>query len=153
LAAKRRKKTQKYLLLCFLCLFVAIHLFSIPLSAQYVHKTALSSSRLLACDERTVTFQYRDRKSGQNRVCRLAGEEFLRRYLQHVLPQGCQRVRSYGWMSPAAIRRWQRIHSLLHWTAPSRAPIVPPPPILCPCCHKPMRLVGTFPRSPPLRYS
>ena len=121
--------------------------------AAYVHKTALNASRLLACDERTVTFQYRDRKTGQNRVCRLAGEEFLRRFLQHVLPKGFQRVRSYGWMSPAATDRWQRIHSLLHWTAPPRVPIVAPPPILCPCCQKPMRLVGTFPRSPPLRYS
>ena len=119
--------------------------------AAYVHKTALSASRLLACDERTVTFQYRDRVTGRNKVCRLAGEEFLRRFLQHVLPKGFQRVRSYGWMSPAALQRWQRIHSLLHWTAPPRAPIVTPPPILCPCCHKPMRLVGTFPRSPPPR--
>ena len=119
--------------------------------AAYVHKTALSASRLLACDERTVTFQYRDRKSGQNKVCRLAGAEFLRRFLQHVLPKGFQRVRTYGWMSAAATQRWQRIHALLHWKTPLPQPIVPPPPILCPCCHKPMRLVGTFPRGPPLR--
>lgn len=119
--------------------------------AAYVHKTALSSSRLLACDGRTVTFQYRDRASGRNRVCRLAGAEFLRRFLQHVLPKGFQGVRSYGWMSAAATGRWQRIHALLDWKAPPPRPIVPPAPILCPCCQKPMRWVGTLPRGPPGR--
>ena len=119
--------------------------------AAYVHKTALSAPRLLACDEHTVTFQYRDRQSEQNKVCRLAGQEFLRRFLQHVLPKGLQRVRSYGWLSAAATARWQRIHDLLRWTAPPQAPIAPPPPILCPCCQQPMPLVGTFPRGPPVR--
>ena len=70
-----------------------------------------------------------------------------------ALPKGFQRVRSYGWMSPAAIRRWQRIQALLDWTAPAQAAVVAPPPLLCPSCQKPMRWVGTFPRSPPLRYS
>src|SRR6185295_17016073 len=108
--------------------------------AAYVNKTALSASRLLACDEQTVTFQYRDRKSGDNKLCRLAGQEFLRRFLQHVLPGGFQRVRSFGWLSAAATARWQRIHALLDWKAPPLDPIAPSAPILCPSCHKPMRL-------------
>ena len=120
--------------------------------AAYVQKTALSASRLLACDDRTVRFQYRDRASGRNKVCRLAGAEFLRRFLQHVLPKGFQRVRSYGWLSGAASERWERIQALLDWKPPLPQPIAPPPPILCPCCHKPMRLIGTLPRSPPQRH-
>ena len=119
--------------------------------AAYVQKTALSASRLVACDERTVTFQYRDRVSGRNQLCRLVGQEFLRRFLQHVLPKGFQRVRSYGWLSAAAGERWERIHALLDWKAPAMQLIAPPPPILCPCCNKPMRLAGTLPRGPPLR--
>jgi hypothetical protein len=119
--------------------------------AAYVQKTALSAPRLLACDERTVTFIYRDRVTGRNKTCRLTGEEFLRRFLQHVLPKGFQRVRTYGWLSAAATKRWQRIHALLDWKAPPLQPTAAPPPILCPCCQQPMRLVGTFPRGPPSR--
>jgi len=120
--------------------------------AAYVQKTALSSSRLVACDEHTVTFTHQDRASGQTQTLRLSGPEFLRRFLQHVLPTGFQRVRHYGWLSPAAKKRWQRIHALLDWKP---APLPPPSTLnpqlpLCPRCHKPMRLLGTFARSPPV---
>jgi hypothetical protein len=83
--------------------------------AAYVQKTALSASRLVACDERTVTFTHQDRATGQMRALRLSGQEFLRRFLQHVLPSGFQRVRHYGWLSAAATQRRQRIHALLDW--------------------------------------
>ena len=119
--------------------------------AAYIYKTALSSSRLLACDDRIVTFQYRDRASAQNKVCRLSGQEFLRRFLQHVLPRSFQRVRTFGWLSAAATVRFRRVQALLDWKSPPLQLTVAPPPLLCPCCQKPMRLVGTLPRSPPIR--
>jgi hypothetical protein len=83
--------------------------------AAYIYKTALSAPRLLACNERTVTFQYPDRASARNRVCRLTGQEFLRRFLQHVLPRSFQRVRTFGWLSAAATARFQRIQA---WPIP-----------------------------------
>jgi hypothetical protein len=118
--------------------------------AAYVQKTALSSRRLLACDDTTVTFAYQDRESGQTRSLRLKGQEFLRRFLQHVLPSGFQRVRHFGWLSAAASKRRRRIHALLDWKPPAtpttdescRAPH-------CPRCHKPMRLVNLLARAPP----
>ena len=119
--------------------------------AAYVQKTALSSTRLLACDARSVTFTYRERESGQTRSCRVSGQEFLRRFLQHVLPKGFQRVRTFGWLSPAAKARWQRLQALLDWrpaVAPATAPRVPWV-ATCPQCQRPMRLWGTLPRSPP----
>ena len=119
--------------------------------AAYVQKSALSARRLIACDERTVTFTHQDRASGETRALRLSGQEFLRRFLQHVLPKGFQRVRHFGWLSPAAKQRWQRIHALLDWqpaTPPEAAPAPPWAP-RCPHCQKPMRLVGTLARSPP----
>ena len=64
--------------------------------AAYVQKTALSAARLVACDEQSVTFTHQDRATGENKSLRLPGEEFLRRFLQHVLPTGFQRVRHYG---------------------------------------------------------
>jgi hypothetical protein len=119
--------------------------------AAYVQKTALSASRLVACDERTVTFSHQDRATGQTKTLRLSGQEFLRRFLQHVLPPGFQRVRHFGWLSPAARKRWQRIHALLDWkpAASPEASAAPSWTPKCPRCHKPMRLLGTFARSPP----
>jgi hypothetical protein len=119
--------------------------------AAYVQKTALSPARLVACDVTTVTFTYQDRATGRTRTLRLSGEEFLRRFLQHVLPTGFQRVRHFGWLSPAAKKRWERIHALLDWkpAAPPVSVAVPCGAPECPRCHKPMRLLGTLARSPP----
>jgi len=119
--------------------------------AAYVQKTALSARRLVACDETSVTFTHQDRASGEMRALRLSGQEFLRRFLQHVLPKGFQRVRHYGWLSPAAKKRWQRLHALLDWK-PAVPPEATPAPHwapLCPRCQKPMQRVGPLPRGPP----
>jgi len=121
--------------------------------AAYVQKTALSASRLVACDDASVTFTHQDRATGQTKTLRLPGQEFLRRFLQHVLPKGLQRVRHFGWLSPAATRRWQRLHALLDWK-PAVAPDAAAAPCWapgCPRCQKPMRLLGTLPRPPPGR--
>ena len=121
--------------------------------AAYVRKTALCASRLVACDERSVTFTHQDRATGQTKTLRLSGEEFLRRFLQHVLPTGLQRVRHYGWLSPAAKGRWQRIHALLDWK-PAAEPQASGSPCWaphCPRCQKPMRLLGPLARGPPTR--
>ena len=118
--------------------------------AAYVQKTALGPSRLVACDAATVTFTHEDRDTGQTRSLRPSGEEFLRRFLQHVLPTGFQRVRHFGWLSAAAKSRWERIHALLDWK-----PAVPPTTDTpcrgphCPRCQKPMRLLGPLARPPP----
>jgi len=118
--------------------------------AAYVQKTALSASRLLACDEHTVTFTYQERATGQTKTLSLSGQEFLRRFLQHVLPTGFQRVRHFGWLSPAARKRWARIQALLDWkpaAAPQTSAALSWP--CCPRCQKPMRLLGTLARPPP----
>jgi hypothetical protein len=65
--------------------------------ALYTHRIALSNRRLVAMDEDSVTFRYRDRPRGDVvRTLRLSGEEFLRRFLLHVLPRRFVRIRSYG---------------------------------------------------------
>ena len=116
--------------------------------AAYVYRTAFSAERIVADDGQHVTFTYRDGKTGATRRMRLPAEQFLHRFLQHVLPTGLQRVRSFGWLAPAAHRRWERILALLDWKPPARVlPALPTP--LCPCCQKPMMLVGQLPRPPP----
>ena len=117
--------------------------------ARYVAKTALASTRLLAQDEHTVTFSYRRSGSNTERKLTLPGENFLHRFLQHVLPKGFRRVRSYGWLSPAARVRFEHIATLLN--AAVAAPIrrVFTVTVACPHCQKPMRRIGDLPRAPP----
>ena len=120
--------------------------------AASVQKTALSARRLVACADTSVTFTHQDRATGQTRTVCLSGEEFLRRFLQHVLPQGFQRVRHFGWLSPAARQRWERIHALLDWQPAAPAPVATPCGVIrCPRCRQPMRRVGLLPRGPPGR--
>ena len=67
--------------------------------SRYTHRVAISNSRLLAMDEHGVTFRWKDyRAKGRTRhkIMTLAPEEFMRRFLLHVLPPGFHRIRHYG---------------------------------------------------------
>ena len=117
--------------------------------AAYVFHTALGSQRILKVENGQITFKYKDSQNQQWCTLTLAASEFLRRFLQHVLPKGFQRVRYFGWLSPAAKARWQRILALLDWKAAlAQAPPTRPLPS-CPCCHQPMALLGHLARPPP----
>jgi len=117
--------------------------------AAYVYRTAFSAERIVADDGPHITFTYRDGQTGALRRMRLLAAAFLYRFLQHLLPRGLQRVRAFGWLAPAARARWERIQALLDWTPPALVRPAPPPPPVCPCCQKPMLLVGQLPRPPP----
>jgi hypothetical protein len=69
--------------------------------APYVFRVAIGDHRIVACDDDRVTFTYRKVGSKRQREMTLDAMEFLRRFLQHVLPTGFQKVRSYGFLSPA----------------------------------------------------
>lgn len=116
--------------------------------AAYVYHTALGSQRILNADNRQLTFKYKDSGDGQWRILSLSATEFLRRFLQHVLPKGFQRVRYFGWLSPAAKKRWQTILALFDWNPLPKTPTLQSLP-LCPCCHKPMLLLAQLARPPP----
>lgn len=117
--------------------------------AAYVYRTAFSAERIVADDGEHITFTYREGQTNRIRRLRLPAERFLHRFLQHVLPRGFQRVRYFGWLAPAAKARWQRILALLDWPEPALELPGPIPPPHCPCCQKPMVLVGQLPRPPP----
>lgn len=64
---------------------------------RYSMRVALSESRIRSFDSESVTFDYRDkRENGKWKRCRMGGTEFVRRYLQHVLPFGFKKIRYYG---------------------------------------------------------
>lgn len=117
--------------------------------AAYVHRTALGPQRILQDHHGTITFKYKDSADQQWHTLTLSAMEFLRRFLQHVLPKGFQRVRHYGWLSTAAKTKWERILALLDWKLPEPTPPPPPPQPRCPDCGQPLQWTGTLERAPP----
>lgn len=67
--------------------------------APYIFRVAISNNRILKLDEGKVTFRYKDTNTGKTRLCTLIAEEFIRRFLQHVLPKGFVKIRYYGFFS------------------------------------------------------
>jgi hypothetical protein len=75
--------------------------------ARYTHRVAISNSRLIALDQRGVTFRYKDyHRNGQARyrTMTLGADEFIRRFLLHVLPKGFHRIRHYGLLASAGCK-------------------------------------------------
>jgi hypothetical protein len=129
--------------------------------SRYTHRVAISNRRLIAFDEAGVTFRYKDyRRDGADRqqvrikTMTLAPDEFIRRFLLHVLPGGFHRIRHYGlFASGARAANIARIRSLL---APASPPSdLEPGPVAvtdapaeaaCPCCGGRLIIVERFRR-------
>lgn len=88
--------------------------------ARYTHRVAIGDHRLVAVDDETVSFAWKDyRAANEQKVMRLSGREWLRRFSEHVLPRGFTRLRSYGFLANA--RKSERltvIRALLGAAAP-----------------------------------
>ena len=69
--------------------------------SRYVFRTAISNARILGMDQSHVAFRWKDRNAEAWRNERLPGVEFLRRFLEHVLPRGFHKVRYYGLWHPS----------------------------------------------------
>ncbi len=120
--------------------------------ARYVSKTAISDERILTADDHAVRFTYMDTRTKQRHDCTLPADEFLRRYLQHVLPPGQHRVRYFGWMHPAAKARRMIVETLLAVVIVVRpmADALPPWHLRCPhCAQFTLVRVGSLARAPP----
>ena len=136
--------------------------------SRYTHRVAISNRRLLALDERGVTFRWKDyRATGKTRykAMTLATDEFMRRFLLHVLPGGFHRIRHYGLLANAGRREHlARARELLHVVPVATASSLPvvsvatvQPTFVCPHCGAAMIVVQIFARGetirapPPLR--
>lgn len=117
----------------------------------YVCRTAIGDSRIVSIEGANVTFRWKDRANGGvPRTDTIAGIEFVRRYLRHVLPRGLRAVRYYGYCHPAGKVKRERV--ALHTGAPlfigpgDKPPARPSAARPCPCCGKPMaRLLQLLP--------
>jgi hypothetical protein len=69
--------------------------------ARYVHRIAITNNRILSDQNGKITFQYKDSKTYETKTIPLQASEFIRRFLQHVLPKGFHKVRFYGLWSPS----------------------------------------------------
>ncbi|MEE4379448.1 MAG: IS91 family transposase, partial [Candidatus Competibacteraceae bacterium] len=74
--------------------------------ARYTHRTAISNARLLSMEDGQIRFRYKDyRDHDRHKVLSLQAGEFIRRFLQHVLPKGLMRIRHYGFLANRCRRR------------------------------------------------
>jgi predicted RNA-binding Zn-ribbon protein involved in translation (DUF1610 family) len=130
--------------------------------SRYTHRVAISNQRLLALDEQGVTFRWKDyRATGKTRykTMTLATDEFIRRFLLHVLPGGLHRIRHYGLLANAARREHlARARELLHVVPAATAshpPVAPvatvQPTFVCPHCGAAMIIVEIFARGETIR--
>lgn len=123
---------------------------------RYVFRIAIANSRIESIDNGQVRFRFRDNQTQQIRRVTVPAIEFIGRFLQHVLPRGCVKVRYYGIWSPSRRRQLQRARTLLSANrsaadsppplplAKSAAPVPIPHP--CPRCHQGVLiLVQTLP--------
>jgi hypothetical protein len=133
--------------------------------SRYTHRVAISNRRLVAFDERGVTFRYKDYRIKSHdrwKSMTLPTDEFLRRFLQHVLPRGFHRIRHYGLFANAERSgRLHRARVLLGQSPPAvtaseqRAEKSTPCTYTCPACGSAMIIVRTWlpqrgARAPPI---
>jgi hypothetical protein len=131
--------------------------------SRYTHRVAISNSRLLALDERGVSFRYKDyRATGRTRrkVMTLAPEEFMRRFLLHVLPGGFHRIRHYGLLAngtrTASLARARELLNVEPIKPESSsetdgADRARPPTFVCRHCGHAMLIVQVLPRAQVIR--
>jgi hypothetical protein len=120
--------------------------------ARYVFRVAITEARIVGLDDTGVTIRHKHRKSARWRTSRLDGHEFMRRFLQHVLPKGLHKVRYSGLWHPSRRHHAARARDMLALdpttiagprqdapdpevsAEPHRAASPCPQPRLCPCC-------------------
>ena len=118
--------------------------------APYVHRVAISDSRIQEVDQSDVTYKIRPGKSDHVITKKVVGEIFVNNFLQHVLPSGFHKVRHYGWMCSSSKISIEEVKWLvwlyLGWTfwlasgyAPQDKPLTTP--LLCTACGAVMRVV------------
>jgi hypothetical protein len=127
--------------------------------SRYTHRIAISNRRLISADENGVTFKYKDYRiegPGRYKTMTLATDEFIRRFLTHVLPKGFHRIRHYGLLA-SGNRAANLAHARKLLAVPlcSKEPETPEAaatdeqrvlPCPCPCCGGRMIIIETFAR-------
>jgi len=132
--------------------------------APYIYRVALSNRRLVSLDHGTVTFRYKPRHQPWKTMT-LDALAFIQRFLQHILPKGFQKVRSFGFLHPSAKKTFTALKDQLEAETPDLAPSpaaptpterpplalprhTPDTPGVCPHCGQLLQSFGRLPRPP-----
>ena len=124
--------------------------------SRYTHRVAISNHRLLSVENNRVIFRwkdYREEDAKRQKTMTLEAGEFMRRFLQHVLPKGFHRIRQYGMLSNSkrkdALLRVRKL--MAEDLLPDKEKMVSveksisnDSPFFCPRCLKPMRIISEF---------
>jgi Putative transposase len=133
--------------------------------SRYTHRVAISNSRLIRFDKDSITFRYKDYRrdsADRQQVMTVATDEFIRRFLIHVLPRGFHRIRHYGLLAGSARKASLALaRELLNVAAPPDDDTTDEPDEFrppCPCCGGRMIIIEMFerwrqPRGPPNKTS
>ena len=125
--------------------------------APYIFRVAIGNRRIVKLDNGLVTFSYKESATDQVRFSTIPAEEFIRRFLQHVLPDRFVKVRYYGLLSPANRRRLEKAREILGGRTFSQSSLPPEQaegerPPRCPSCGNILVFVQRLkpqPRRPP----
>ncbi len=130
--------------------------------SRYTHRVAIANSRLISHNERGVTFRWKDyRRKGRARYrpMTVSTDEFIRRFLIHIVPSGFHRIRHYGLFAShirrgnlARIRQCLDVQSTNSDVESLESSGDRPCPFVCHTCGSPMRIIETLnpkPRAPP----
>jgi hypothetical protein len=123
--------------------------------SRYVFRVAISNNRIKSLENGAVKFKYKDRRKKTWKTMTLDAMEFIRRFLQHVLPKGLMKIRYYGFLSPnssVAIEKIRELISLIHDVISELLPEIPEyknKEMICACCGKVLKFIvflKPFPR-------
>jgi hypothetical protein len=118
---------------------------SLKYLAPYVFKVAISNSRILKVQDRTVLIRYKKPHSNRSTTLPLEIMEFIRRFLQHVLPTGFMKVRYYGFLNPNCKLTLDHIRNMIEKINGFEIDLPNPAPklrrhFICPSCGGPLKL-------------
>jgi len=117
---------------------------------RYLFRVAISNKRILKLGNDKVTFRYSDNKTGKTKIVTVAALEFIRRFLQHVLPHNFMKLRYYGFLAAASRKKLHKLRKLLYLASipenedensQTAAKI-----LLCPVCGSPLQWVEKLPK-------
>jgi len=116
--------------------------------ARYVFRVAISNSRIKGIENDAIKFAYKDRDKNRLKTMKLEPMEFIRRFLQHVLPRGFMKIRNYGFLNPNSsfsIEKIRELISLIHDVIRDLLPEMPQykkQQIKCNCCGNPLKFIA-----------
>ena len=116
----------------------------------YLFRVAISNNRILKLEKGKVTFRYSDYKTGKTKIVTLEVLEFIRRFLQHVLPHNFMKIRYYGFFAAASKQKLIKLTKMLYVDSiPANEQENDQPlakVLLCPICGSPLQWVKKLPK-------